>query len=94
MDEKADRLTLGGRLADGRYIDNASRLRGMERYNEAMRQVAARAGIELVDLAAQLPRTTETFYDDCHFNENGARLVGAALAAQVKTRKLEAGARR
>jgi lysophospholipase L1-like esterase len=94
MDEKADRLTLGGRLADGRYIDNASRLRGMERYNEAMRQVAARAGIELVDLAAQLPRTTETFYDDCHFNENGARLVGAALAAQVKTRKLEAGARK
>jgi lysophospholipase L1-like esterase len=94
MDEKADRLTLGGRLADGRYIDNASRLRGMEQYNEAMCQVAAGEGIELVDLAARLSKTMETFYDDCHFNENGARLVGAALAAQVKTRKLEAGARK
>jgi lysophospholipase L1-like esterase len=94
MDEKTDGLTLGGQLADGRYVENSSRFRGMELYNQAMRQVAAREGIELVDLAAQLPKTTETFYDNCHFNESGARLVGAALAEQVKTRKLEAGTRK
>jgi lysophospholipase L1-like esterase len=94
MDEKTDGLTLGGQLADGRYVENSSRFRGMELYNQAMRQMAAREGIELVDLAAQLPKTTETFYDNCHFNENGARMVAAALAEQVKTRKLEAGVRK
>jgi hypothetical protein len=31
------------------------------------------------------------FYDDCRFNEDGARLVAAALAEQVKTRKLKRG---
>ena len=94
MDEKADGLTLGGQLADGRYADGPTRVKGMGLYNQAMRDLAASEGIELVDLAAKLPKTTEALYDDCHFNENGARMVAAALAEQVKTRKLETGARK
>jgi lysophospholipase L1-like esterase len=94
MDETANRLTLGGQLSDGRYVDNVSRSRGMERYNQAMRDLAARAGIELVDLAAKLPKTTDVFYDDCHFNENGALMVAAAVAEQVRTRELRAGVRK
>ena len=94
MDEKTDGLTLGGQLADGRYATTAARVKGMELYNQTMRDLAAREGIELVDLAATLPKTTEVFYDDCHFNENGARVVAAALAEQVKTRTLKAGARK
>lgn len=66
----------------------------MELYNQVMRDLAAREGIELVDLAAMLPKTTEVFYDDCHFNDSGARMVAAALAEQVKTRPLKAGARK
>jgi lysophospholipase L1-like esterase len=94
MDEKTEELTLGGQLPDGRYADSPTRVRGMDLYNQAMRDVAAREGIELVDLAATLPKTTEVFYDDCHFNENGAQLVGAALAEQIKTRNLQTGARK
>lgn len=94
MDEKTDRLTLGGQLADGRYLANPALAKGMELYNQVMRDLAAREGIELVDLAAMLPKTTEVFYDDCHFNDSGARMVAAALAEQVKTRPLKAGARK
>jgi lysophospholipase L1-like esterase len=94
MDEKTDALTLGGRLADGQYVANAARAKGMELYNQVMRDLAVREGIELVDLAATLPKTTEVFYDDCHFNDNGAKMVAAALAEQVKTRTLKAGVRK
>jgi lysophospholipase L1-like esterase len=94
MDEKTEALTLGGRLADGRYLDNATRVKAMGLFNQVMRDLTAREGIELVDLAAKLPKTTEVFYDDCHFNENGARLVAAALAEQVSTCELKAGKRK
>jgi lysophospholipase L1-like esterase len=92
MDEKTDAMTLGGQLLDGRFADGPTRVRGMELYNQAMRDLAVREGVELVDLAAKLPKTTEAFYDDCHFNENGAWMVATALAEQVKTRELKAGA--
>jgi lysophospholipase L1-like esterase len=94
MDEKTEGLTLGGRLADGRYLANPALAKGMELYNQVMRDLAAREGIELVELAAMLPKTTEVFYDDCHFNDSGARMVAAALAEQVKTLPLKAGARK
>jgi len=92
-DDKTERLTLAGRLSDGQYADNATCFQGMEQHNQAMRDVAASSGIEIVDLAAGLPKSTETFYDDCHFNESGARLVATALAEQITTRKLQAGVR-
>ena len=100
MDEKTDALTLGGQLADGRYVANAARAKGMELYNQVMRDLAAREGIELVDLAATLPKTTEVFYDDCHFNDNGARdsrcgagRTGENADAEGRSKKVTIGLR-
>ncbi|MBI5708866.1 MAG: SGNH/GDSL hydrolase family protein [Candidatus Eisenbacteria bacterium] len=52
---------------------------GMERYNDALRATCRSRGVECIDLAAMLPRDTTVFYDDCHFNESGARKVAAIL---------------
>jgi hypothetical protein len=45
--------------------------------------VCRERGLECVDLAAKLPRDTSVFYDDCHFNESGARRVAEVLAEHL-----------
>ena len=52
-------------------------------YNDRMRKVCAATRTECIDLAAQLPQDTRAFYDDVHFNENGARLVADIVATRL-----------
>ncbi|HLP49604.1 MAG TPA: SGNH/GDSL hydrolase family protein [Chitinophagales bacterium] len=40
-------------------------------------------GIKFIDLATQLPRDTSVFYDDCHFNESGARKVAGIISEHL-----------
>ena len=37
-----------------------------------------------VDLAASLPKSVDILYDDCHFNENGARRVADLLIGALR----------
>ena len=48
-------------------------------YNDFVKDLAAKQGLLLCDLAAAVPKGTEAFYDDVHFNTNGARLVAQAV---------------
>jgi lysophospholipase L1-like esterase len=52
----------------------------MERLNDTMRAVSVEAHVPLHDLARTLPKSTEFFYDDCHFNTAGAARAGKELA--------------
>jgi hypothetical protein len=52
----------------------------LERMNEVMRGVARSDSVPLYDLARELPKSLEYFYDDCHFNPAGARAAGRGLA--------------
>jgi lysophospholipase L1-like esterase len=60
--------------------------RGMARYNAALLEVCTVRGLDCLDLAGALPRNTDTFYDDCHFNEAGSRRVAALLAEHLGRR--------
>ena len=71
------------------YYTAAALAEGMARYNETLLEVCRVRGLPCVDLAAKLPRDTRSFYDDCHFNESGARLV-AAHVARALTPRLQA----
>ncbi len=57
----------------------------LKSYNDVMRDLAATEQVELVDLAATMPKSLEFFYDDVHFNDAGARTAAAALAQQLET---------
>jgi hypothetical protein len=49
-------------------------------YNERMKNFcASHSQIKFIDLASQLPKDTSVFYDDCHFNESGARKVAEVI---------------
>lgn len=47
--------------------------------NEIMKQVAVNNAIPCFDAANALPPDTTVFYDDCHFNPNGSKLMAARL---------------
>jgi lysophospholipase L1-like esterase len=72
-----DALLWFGQLADGRFLAVGQLRSGMDRYNQALKEVCERRGVGLVDLSA-LDGQSEAFYDDCHYTE-----VGAARAANL-----------
>jgi len=65
------------------YMDEA-----LESLNDRMREVAAAAGIPVYDLARLVPKTSEFFYDDVHFNVRGARMAGLGIASLMLKRGL------
>jgi lysophospholipase L1-like esterase len=55
----------------------------LESLNNVMRNIAQEYSIPLFDLAKSLPKSLEYFYDDVHFNVNGALLTGKELGLYI-----------
>lgn len=68
------------------YLSVADLARGMAAYNRALLEVCEQNGLECYDLASVVPQDTTSFYDDAHFNEQGARFVAAELAHYLLSR--------
>lgn len=62
------------------YYSAKALKQGMEMYNDALRNFCNKYNIHCADAAFELPRDTSVFYDDCHFNENGARVLAEYLS--------------
>jgi hypothetical protein len=58
----------------------------MEAYNNKLKEIAEKEGLEIVDLASMLPKDTGIFYDDCHFNDNGSWIVSEIIAQYLLER--------
>ncbi|MGO9176370.1 MAG: SGNH/GDSL hydrolase family protein [Desulfobaccales bacterium] len=52
-----------------------------DRFNQAIREVAAQNRVLLVDLAQEIPQEKEYMSDVVHFNPEGSRLVAQKIAA-------------
>jgi lysophospholipase L1-like esterase len=52
----------------------------LELYNDVMRQLCQDEKVELIDLAALLPKSSQYFYDPMHFTNAGSIRVGQILA--------------
>jgi len=65
------------------YYSVAALAEGMRRYNEVLLEVARRRGADSLDVTQLLPRDTRTFFDDCHFNEEGAARLGELVAGHL-----------
>ncbi len=63
------------------YYSTGALNQAMGMYNERMKNFCAtHPQIKFIDLASQLPKDTSVFYDDCHFNESGARKVAKIIS--------------
>jgi lysophospholipase L1-like esterase len=68
------------------YASAADLAKAMDLYNQALLQTCRQNGIECYDLASAVPKNTSAFFDDCHFNENGSRIVARSLAEYLVSR--------
>jgi lysophospholipase L1-like esterase len=50
-------------------------------YNTWLISTAAQQGMQVCDIASAVPPSLDYIYDDCHFNEGGARLVANLIAS-------------
>lgn len=56
----------------------------LEAFNNQMRQAAQQYSVPLYDLARTMAKSREFFYDDVHFNDQGAHAAGLQLAALIQ----------
>ncbi len=66
----------------------------LESLNDVTRGVALEEGAALYDLAKVMPKSSEFFYDDVHFNVKGAYAAGTGLASLIQKNGLAAYAQR
>ncbi len=63
------------------YYSTKALNKAMQLYNERVKNFCSfHPQIKFIDLASQLPKDTSVFYDDCHFNESGARKVAKIIS--------------
>ena len=76
-------------VGSGKQWTPYTAVRGMEAYNEAVRQVARDRGVVLVDLESAVPKTLEYFYDDVHYRDKAFDLVADYVAENLSPELLE-----
>lgn len=69
----------------GVYYSPKALQNGMEQFNSILQSTAEANHIQYIDIAHKLPKDTSVFYDDCHFNESGARKVADEILHQLKS---------
>jgi len=58
----------------------------MDSYNRILLDVCQQNGLECFDIAARIPKSTASFFDEEHFNESGARAMAQNLTEYVLAR--------
>ena len=58
-------------------------IRGMETFNAASREIAARRGVPYLDFAGAVPKTRDYFIDDVHMRANANRLIAGVAADAI-----------
>jgi len=73
-----------GRLDNPKgYVGVAEFANAMDAYNRVVMTTCQDQHLECYDLASVVPKEIANFYDDYHFNEEGARIVAANLSRYI-----------
>ena len=81
----SDLLWLGGigdyqNVSNKPYYSAGALADALEMYNETLLNVCSARSVDCLDLAPLVPKDATAFFDDVHFNEQGARIVADAVA--------------
>ncbi len=64
---------------------------GLRQFNQTLLEVCKRRQVDCIDLAGLLPKSTSIFYDDMHFNENGATQVEKIILRYLRNERQPSG---
>jgi lysophospholipase L1-like esterase len=65
------------------YYDTPSLAKDMTLFNQALIDVCKSEAVPCFQL--HLSKSTEAFYDDCHFNESGAKATAEQIPTLIAT---------
>ena len=77
-------LTRPHRATPREIQDNPTWRRDVPKYNEALRRVAHDAGIRAIDVQRAFEGRRDLFFDDCHFTEEGRRIMAELLYRELQ----------
>lgn len=69
----------------GRYYSFATLRQMLNEYDNLLRETCEKNNVGFIELNNQLEKDTTTYYDDCHFNESGARKVAQIISSYLKS---------
>jgi lysophospholipase L1-like esterase len=80
-----DRLWFGGPplnqpQENGEYYSVRALAEGLAAYNQVMLGVCAARRVECIDLAREVPKEGDIFWDDVHYTDRGSRLIAETVA--------------
>lgn len=76
-------ITLDNILANDAGQDSYTAWTVLEWYNDVVRSTAQAQGVTIVDLARELPKSYDYFYDFIHYTNKGADAVAEIIAKQL-----------
>lgn len=65
------------------YYSPSALQKGLTIFNIATEDIGKKNGVKMIDIDSEISPHHEYFYDDCHFNEKGARAVGLIIEKAV-----------
>jgi len=77
-----DLMVTSGFMNNEAFYSTEAFYYGMEAFNQRLIEVCKQNNVSYIDL--DLPKTTESFYDDFHYNESGAELASDQIAKVLK----------
>jgi lysophospholipase L1-like esterase len=73
-----------GKVRLGENLNGALMYAVVELYNETLRQVGAKDGVPVIDLARDMPRNSTYYYDYLHYTEAGAVRVAEIIHRDLR----------
>lgn len=89
ISEYNESLCWGGQMGEsdhkgiGKFLSIIRLGELMQEYNSLLESECLRNNIPMIEISSKLEKDTTTFYDDCHFNESGARKVSDLLVKSL-----------
>lgn len=70
-------------LGNGKQWSYETALRGLNKYNNKIRQIAKEENISLIDLEKAVPKSLDYFYDDVHYQSKAYDLISDHVSKQL-----------
>jgi hypothetical protein len=72
-----------------RKMDGQTAWELLEKYNDVTREIGRERHVKVIDLAAQLPKSSRYFYDYLHYGKEGAAKVSDIVAEELRPMLVE-----